>query len=172
MSPNIQFQPDRIFVRKDLFERIIKSCKATNVEFLMLKEKLGLCPYEVIYDEKEFIIMPEIQDDIKEFKKENEEPKETKNSEEPKEIKSPKEDENTTDWYDKNKFKKILDVVCSNKFNYKNKIGKFKYKDIKNLDDNINKNTISEALAKENLNALNKIIKAEIKNNLISSQKN
>ena len=172
LSPNIQFQPDRIFVRKDLFERIIKSCKATNAEFLMLKEKLGLCPYEVIYDEKEFIIMPEIQDDIKEFKKENEEPKETKNSEEPKEIKSPKEDENTTDWYDKNKFKKILDVVCSNKFNHKNKIGKFKYKDIKNLDDNINKNTISEALAKENLNALNKIIKAEIKNNLISSQKN
>ena len=172
MSPNIQFQPDRIFVRKDLFERIIKSCKATNVEFLMLKEKLGLCPYKVICDEKEFILMPEIQDDIEEFRKENEEPKEIKNSEEPKEIKSPKEDENTTDWYDKNKFKKILDVVCSNKFNYKNKIGKFKYKDIKNLDDNINKNTISEALAKENLNALNKIIKAEIKNNLISSQKN
>ena len=172
MSPNIQFQPDRIFVRKDLFERIIKSCKATNVEFLMLKEKLGLCPYKVICDEKEFILMPEIQDDIEEFRKENEEPKEIKNSEEPKEIKSPKEDENTTDWYDKNKFKKILDVVCSNKFNHKNKIGKFKYKDIKNLDDNINKNTISEALAKENLNALNKIIKAEIKNNLISSQKN
>ena len=42
LSPNIQFQPDRIFVRNDLFERIIKSCKATNVEFLMLKEKLGL----------------------------------------------------------------------------------------------------------------------------------
>ena len=52
------------------------------------------------------------------------------------------------------------------------KKGKFKYKDIKNLVDYINKNTISEALAKENLNALNKIIKAEIKNNLISSQKN
>ena len=82
------------------------------------------------------------------------------------------EDENTTDWCEKNKFEKILAIVCSNKFNHKNKIGKFKYKDIKNLDDNINKNTISEALAKENLNALNKIIKAEIKNNLISSQKN
>ena len=138
----------------------------------MLKEKLGLCPYEVIYDEKEFILMPEIQDDIKEFKKENEEPKEIKNSEEPKEIKSPKEDENTTDWYDKNKFKKIIDVVCSNKFNHKNKKGKFKYKDIKNLVDNINKNTISEAFAKENLNALNEIKKTEIKNKrLLSSQK-
>ena len=127
----------------------------------MLKEKLGLCPCEVIYDEKEFIITPEIQDDIKEFKKENEEPKEIKNSEEPKEIKSPKEDENMTDWYDKNKFKKILDVVCRNKFNHKNKIGKFKYKDIKNLVDNINKNTITKALTKENLNALNEIKKAE-----------
>ena len=70
LTPNIQFQPDRIFVRNDLFERIIKSCKATNVEFLMLKEKLGLCSYEVICDEQEFILMPEIQDGIKEFKKE------------------------------------------------------------------------------------------------------
>ena len=95
MTPDIQFQPDRIFIRNDLFERIIKSCKATNVEFLMLKEKLGLCPYEVICDEKEFILMPEIQDDIEELKKENkksikikiseewtEEPIETKISEE------------------------------------------------------------------------------------------
>ena len=63
LSPNIQFQPDRIFVRNDLFERIIKSCKATNVEFLMLKEKLGLCPYGVICDEQEFVL-PEIQDNI------------------------------------------------------------------------------------------------------------
>ena len=60
LTPNIQFQPDRIFTRNDLFEKIIKSCKATNAEFLMLKEKLGLCPYEVICDEKEFILMPEI----------------------------------------------------------------------------------------------------------------
>ena len=33
LTPNIQFQADRIFVRNDLFEKIIKSCKATNVEF-------------------------------------------------------------------------------------------------------------------------------------------
>ena len=120
LTPDVQFQPDRIFTRNDLFERIIKNCKATNAEFLMLKEKLGLCPYEVICNEEDFILMPEIQDDIKELKKENKEPKEIKISEEPKEIKtskesteepmkikSPKEDENTTDWFDKNKFKKI-----------------------------------------------------------------
>ena len=38
-TPDIQFQPDRIFIRNDLFEKIIKSCKATNAEFLMLKRK-------------------------------------------------------------------------------------------------------------------------------------
>ena len=104
----------------------------------MLKEKLGSCPYEVICDEKDFILIPEIQDDIKELKKENkksikikiaeepkeiktsEEPKEIKNSEEPKEIKSPKEDDNTTDWFDKNKLEKILAAINSNKFNHKN----------------------------------------------------
>ena len=89
----------------------------------MLQEKLGLCPYRVICDEQDFIL-PEIQDDTEELKKENEESMkiksledssekaiEIKSSEEstegPAEIKSPEEDENTTDWYDKNKLKNI-----------------------------------------------------------------
>ena len=55
LTPNIKFQPDRIFVRNDLFEKIIKSCKATNAEFRMLKEKLGICPYEENYNEEEII---------------------------------------------------------------------------------------------------------------------
>ena len=55
LTLNITFQPNKIFVRNDLFEKIIKSCKATNLEFLKLKEKLGLCLYEVICDEQEFI---------------------------------------------------------------------------------------------------------------------
>ena len=38
LTPNIKFQPDRIFVRNDLFEQIIKSCKGTNAECTMLKE--------------------------------------------------------------------------------------------------------------------------------------
>ena len=142
LTPNIQFQSDRIFIRNDLFEEIIKSCKATNVEFLMLKEKLGLCPYEVICDEKEFILMPERQHDVGQLKKENKESMKIKSPEElvekaieiksPEEnektieIKSLEEDENTADWYDKNKFKKILAIVNSNKFNHKNKIGKLK----------------------------------------------
>ena len=42
LMPDIKFQPDRWFVRNDLFEQIIKSCKATNSELNMLKEKLGI----------------------------------------------------------------------------------------------------------------------------------
>ena len=82
LTRNIQFQPDRIFTRNDLFEKTIKSCKETNAEFSMLKEKLGLWPYEIICDEQEFILMPEIQDDIDELKKENKEPMKIKSSEE------------------------------------------------------------------------------------------
>ena len=46
--------------------------------------------------------------------------------EKPIEIKSPEEDKNTIDyypnWFDKNKFKKTLAIIDSNKFNYNNKI--------------------------------------------------
>ena len=43
LKPNITFESNKIFVRNDLFEKIIKSCKPTNLEFLKLKEKLDLC---------------------------------------------------------------------------------------------------------------------------------
>ena len=62
-ASNIKFQPDRIFIRNDLFERIIKSCKATNAELLTLKKKLGICPYEENYYGEEII---KIKDDIEE----------------------------------------------------------------------------------------------------------
>ena len=75
--------------------------------------------------------------------------------EEPKEIKSP-------NWFDKNKFKEILAIIDSNKFNYKNKIGEFKYIDIKDLVNNIRNNTISEISAKKGLNTLNEIKDEEI----------
>ena len=83
-----------------------------------------------------------------------------------KEIKSPKEDKNTTDyypnWFDRNKFEKILAIIDSNKFNYKNKIGEFKYIDIRDLVNNIRNNTISEIPAREGLNILNGIKNAEV----------
>ena len=74
LTPNIKFQADKIFVRNDLFEKVIKSCKcrtfnaATNAEFLMFEEKLDICPYEENYYKEESI---KIQDDIEET---NEEP--------------------------------------------------------------------------------------------------
>ena len=58
-------------------KKIIKSCKATNLEFLKLKEKLSLCLYEDICDKQEFILMLEkifIQHDVQneQLKKRNE----------------------------------------------------------------------------------------------------
>ena len=116
MTPNIKFHPDRIFVRNDLFEQIIKSCKATNAEFTMLKEKLGICPYEENYNEKEIIkitieesfneLLDELNDElIKELNKESDK----ESDKELIEIINP----NTTDWFDKNKFKKILTTIDS-----------------------------------------------------------
>ena len=61
--------------------------------------------------------------------------------EKPIEIKSSEED--------KNKFKEILTIIDSNKFNYRNKIGEFKYIDIRDLVNNIRNNTISERDAKK-----------------------
>ena len=52
---------------------------------------------------------------------------------EPKEIKSP-------NWIDKNKSKEILAIIDSKEFNYKNKIGEFKYTDIKDLFKQMLKN--------------------------------
>ena len=49
LTPNIKFQANRIFSRNDLFEQVIKSCKVTNTEFFMFKEKLSICLYEENY---------------------------------------------------------------------------------------------------------------------------
>ena len=73
-----KFQPNKIFVRNNLIEKIIKSCKATNLEFLKFKEKLGLCIYEDMCDEQELITILEekiiTQHDVenKQLKEENE----------------------------------------------------------------------------------------------------
>ena len=86
-------------------------------------------------------------------------------------LKRPNKDESTTNWYDKNKFKKIQTAIDSNGFNHKNKIGKLRFNNINNLVNDIKNNTISEALAKHLLNALNEIKKAETKNKrLINGQ--
>ena len=73
--------------------------------------------------------------------------------EEPKEIKS-------LNWFDGNKL--FLSIIDSSKFNYKNKIGEFKYIDIKDLVNNIRNNTISEIDVKRDLHALNEIKNVEI----------
>ena len=68
--------------------------------------------------------------------------------------------------------KKVLAIAESNKFNHKNKIGKFKCNKIKDLINNTKSNTISKELAKKNLDKLNELKNAEIKDKcLIPSQK-
>ena len=62
ITSDIKFQTDKIFVRNDLFEQVIKSCKATNKEFLLIKEKHGICLYEENYYIEEII---QIQDNTK-----------------------------------------------------------------------------------------------------------
>ena len=76
---------------------------------------------------------------------------------------SPKNNENTTNWYDKNKFNEILTTIDSNNFNHKNIIGKFKFNDINNLINNIKNNTISETDTKKKINELNEIKKSRNK---------
>ena len=152
LAPNITFQPNEIFVINDLFEKIIKRCKATNLKLL----KLGLCLYENICDKQELILTSEeifTQHDLenKQLKEENEKLRKEKNEQlrkeneqlrknnavkdatikesikKPIEIKSLKEDKNTADyypnWFDRNKFEETLAIIESNKFNYKSKIG-------------------------------------------------
>ena len=82
--------------------------------------------------------------------------------EKPIEIKSLEEDKNTKDWFNRNRFKEILAIINSKKFNYRNKIGEFKYNDIRDLINKIRNNTISKIDAKKDLNTLNKIKNAEI----------
>ena len=73
---------------------------------------------------------------------------------------------------DKNKFKKNLTLIDSNKIGHKNKIGDLKYIDIKDLVNNIKDNTISKRDAKKRLNTVNIIKNSEIKHRrLISGEK-
>ena len=86
--------------------------------------------------------------------------------EKPKEIKSLEEDKNMADsypnWFDKTKFKNISAIIDSNKFNYRHKIGEFRYIEIKDLVNNIKNNTISEISAKKGLSTLNDLKNAGI----------
>ena len=55
LMPNTKFQPCRRFVRNDLVERKIKSCRKVSKKFLEFKEKLGLDPNEITSDEQDIV---------------------------------------------------------------------------------------------------------------------
>ena len=70
IAPGIKVQTDKIFVRNDLFEQVIKICKETNIEFLMLKEKLGICLYEEKYYTED-IIQTQVNTEVPSVKETN-----------------------------------------------------------------------------------------------------
>ena len=193
ITPDIKFQADRIFVRNDLFEQVIKGCKATNKEFLLIKEKLSICLYEENYYTEEII---QIQDNtnvpsIKEISKvsnlksakklttkltKEADNKSTEvidkvliNELDDKSINESDKsinktvNSNTTSWYDTDEFNEILATIDNNNFNHKNKIGKLKFNDTNNLINGIKDNTINEADTKKKINKLNTIKKVETK---------
>ena len=55
LTPNITFQPNKIFVRNDLFENIIKSCKTTNLEFLKFFMKPIVMNKSLFQRQKKFL---------------------------------------------------------------------------------------------------------------------
>ena len=53
--PNTKFEPCRRFVRNDLVERKVKSCRKASEKFLKFKEKSGLDPYKITCDEQDIV---------------------------------------------------------------------------------------------------------------------
>ena len=81
LTPNITFQPNKIFVRNNLFEKIIKSCKAANLEFLKLKRKTGFIAFIKTFMMKKSLMSEKsfIQHDIENEKLRKENENENKN---------------------------------------------------------------------------------------------
>ena len=55
LTPNAEYQRCRVFVRNDLVERKIKSCRKSSKRFLEFKKKLGLDPDAVTCYEQDII---------------------------------------------------------------------------------------------------------------------
>ena len=128
ITPDIKFHTDRIFVRNDPFEQIIKCCKATNKEFLLITEKLGICLYEENYYTEEII---QIQDNtdvpsIKEISKVSN-------------VKSTKSLTTKLTKEADNKSIKVIDKVLINKLDNKS----FNKPDNKSINKTVNSDTTS-----------------------------
>ena len=55
LTPNAEYRQFRVFVRNDLVERKIKSCRKSSKRFLEFKKKLKLDPDVVTCDEQDII---------------------------------------------------------------------------------------------------------------------
>ena len=153
LTPNIKFQADKISVRNDLFEQVIKGCKTTNKEFLIFKEKIGICLYEENYYAEEII---QIQDNtevpsIKEISKVSN-------------IKSTKKLTTKLTKEPDNKSIKVIDKVLINKPDNKS-VNKPDNKSINESDNkSVNKTVISNRTSWYDRDTFNEIL-ATIDNN-------
>ena len=55
LTPNVKYEPCRVFVPNDLVEKKFKSCRKSPKRFLEFKQKSGLDPYVVTCDEQDII---------------------------------------------------------------------------------------------------------------------
>ena len=55
LTPNVKYQACRVFVRNDLVQKKIKTCRKSSKRFLEFKKKLGLNPHVVTFDEQDII---------------------------------------------------------------------------------------------------------------------
>ena len=55
MTPNVKYQPCRVFVGNDLDEKKIESCRKSSNNFLEFKKRLELEPNVVTCDEQDII---------------------------------------------------------------------------------------------------------------------
>ena len=116
-------------------EKIITQHDVENKQLKEENEKLRKEENEKLRKEEN----EKLKKENEQLRKNNVDVKIKESIEKPIEIKSLEEDKNTTDWFDRNKFKEILAIIDSNKFNYRNKIGEFKYIDIRDLVSNFNR---------------------------------
>ena len=153
ITPDIKFQADRIFVRNDLFEKVIKGCKATNKEFLVFLKKLGICLYEENYYTEDII---QIQD--------NTEVPSIKEISKPSNIKSTKKLTTKLTKDVDNKSLEVIDKVLINEADNKS-INELDNKSINELDNkSINKTVNSNTASWYDTNKFNEIL-ATIDNN-------
>ena len=54
ITPDIKVEADKIFVKNDLFEQVIKGFKATNIKFKMLKKTCNMSLWRILLYRRDY----------------------------------------------------------------------------------------------------------------------